>query len=260
MTKYSQWLEFAKEISLKSGDVVFDLYHSKKTLQFKEGLDGRPSTVTEADEKSESFLKTSIQEQFPTHGIYGEEGTKVNLDSDYIWYLDPIDGTTNFWRHIPLFGLSVGLTYKKKPVLGVLHFPALQLTLTAHEEGKTVANNTEVTVSSRQLKRSLYYISCQEARDGLRFPSIEKQVGWIKAIDVSSFEFAQIAMGDAEVYTFFKSSPQDMVAGTIIVQQAGGKVTDENNLPWTTDSEIIVASNGVDHDALIRLVKKDMKK
>lgn len=259
MNELPVWLKFAEEITLRAGKMVSDLYLARRQTTFKIGLDGRPSTITEADEKSEAHLSHAIQQRFPDHGIYGEEGTNIGLRRDFVWYLDPLDGTTNFWRHIPLFGISVGLTYKKKPILGVLYFPALDLILSAHADSKTMANGQEVRVSDRNIEKSLYYVSCQEARDGLFFPSIGKTVGWVKAIDASSYEFAQLAMGDAEIYTFPKKSPQDMVAGAIIVERAGGQVTDEKNQPWTTDSSMIVATNGQIHQQVLELLNQDLK-
>lgn len=253
---YSNWLQQAEKITAGAGELVLDLYENPGELEFKQGLDGRPSTVTQADAKSEDHIVSHLQKTFPEHGIYGEEGTAINLESEYCWYVDPIDGTTNFWRHIPLFGISVGLTHHKKPVLGVLHFPALDLTLTAYKGGGAKVNGKPTTVSNRTLDKALYYISCQEARNGQAFPDLAQKVGWIKAIDSSSYEFAQIAMGDVELYTFFQKTPHDMVAGTIIIEEAGGRVTDETGQPWTTDAEIIVASNGVIHDEVLGLMRK----
>lgn len=256
MNDYSNWLQSAEKITLEAGRLVEDLYKNPGELQFKEGLDGRPSTITEADSKSEGHVVSHLQQKFPKHGVYGEEGTDINSSNEYCWYVDPIDGTTNFWRHIPLFGISVGLAHKKRPVLGVLHFPALSLTVSAYKGGGTSVNGEETSVSNRSLDKALYYFSCQEARNGQAFPALAQEVGWIKAIDSSSYEFAQIAMGDAELYTFFKKTPHDMVAGAIIIEEAGGRVTDEKGHHWTTDSEIIVASNGVVHDEALTLMSE----
>lgn len=255
---YEKWLQFSAQMTREAGEIVNSLFGSPPELRFKEGLDGRPSTLTTADLKSEKHLVAQIERQFPDHGIFGEEGTDIKNDADYVWYLDPLDGTTNFWRNIPLYGISVGLTYQKKPVLGVLYFPSLKLMVSGYEGGGAFANDEQITVSQRTLDRSMYYVSCQEARSGLRFPLIEKKVGWVKAIDATSYELAQIAMGDAEIYTFFQKAPQDMVAGTVLVQEAGGMVTDESGSPWTTDSEIIVASNGIAHEEILKLIKIDL--
>ena len=254
MSDYKDWLRFTEGMVLEAGKIVKSLYNSSEQTTFKIGLDDRPSTVTEADTQSENYLSGALREKFPNHGIYGEEGTNINTENDFVWYIDPLDGTTNFWRHIPLFGISVGLAYKQKPVLGVLYFPELNLLISAYEGGGAFSNNKKLKVSSRTLEKSLYYVSCQELRDGMNFPSLGQSVGWTRAIDVSSFEFAQIAMGNAELYTFTKPSPQDMVAGTIIVCEAGGAVTDENSRPWITSAKSIVASNGVIHEKVMDLL------
>ncbi len=248
-------LAFAKQTAKRAGDIVMTHYDSPALSNFKTDKAGRPNTVTKADEESEQLIVRAIQAEYPSHGVYGEEGTNHNLDREFVWYVDPIDGTTNFWRQIPLFGISIGLVQDKHPILGVLFFPALDLMVSAYKGGGAQANGKPISVSDRSLDKGLYYISTAESRDGLRFPKVGAKTGWIRAIDASSFEFAQIAMGNAECYTFEGMQPHDMVAGVSIITEAGGTVSDEHGKPWTTDSSIIVATNGAIHDEVLSLMQ-----
>lgn len=241
----------------KQAGLILSSYYGKKEVNYKKGIDGRKETVTKADIESEALITKLIKEKFPAHGIYGEEGTRENMASDYVWYIDPIDGTTNFSRSIPLFGISLGLAYKKDPILGVLHFPQLQMTVSAEKGKGAYLDGTPIHTSERQLSESLYFISTAETRDGWTFPSLKNKVGWVRAMDVSSFEFASIAMGNTELHTFTKS-PHDMVAGVVIIREAGGRVTDEKGNDWQTDSDFIIASNNVIHDEVLKIITEDL--
>jgi myo-inositol-1(or 4)-monophosphatase len=252
--KFSNYLTSAKKICVEAGKIVMKEY-GKTEISFKQGLDGRPSSITNADKASEHYIVSELKTQFPSHGIYSEEAGTFKTDTEFVWYIDPLDGTTNFGRRIPLFGISIGLVHRGRPVVGVLYFPALNVLVYAEENRGAYANDTQIFVSTRSLEQSLYYISCAESRDGLSFPQLGQKVGWVKAIDASSFELAQIAMGDAEVYTFKNILPHDVVAGVVIVREAGGTVTDENNEPWIVGSNTIIASNGMNHQKILNLIR-----
>ncbi len=250
-------LNTAVSITNKAGKILSS-YYGKSRVDYKKGPDGRKDSVTQADIESEKFISNLLREKFPTHGIYGEEGTRKDNAGDFIWYIDPIDGTTNFTRSIPLFGISLGLVYKKEPILGVLYFPELNLLISAEKGKGSYSNQKLIHVSKRPLSESLYYISTAETRDGWTFPSLKNKVGWVRSIDVSSYEFASIAIGNSELYTF-KKSPHDMVAGAIIIKEAGGRVTDEKGKDWNIDSNYIIASNNLIHDEVLQIIGTDLK-
>lgn len=242
---------------IKQAGIILSTCYGKSKVGYKEGIDGRKSTVTKADTESEKLITKLIKEKFPGHGIYGEEGIRSNTSAEYVWFIDPLDGTTNFSRSIPLFGISLGLAYRKEPIIGALYFPELNLLLSAEKEKGAFANEKLINVSDRQLAESLYYISTAETRDGWTFPSLKNKVGWVRAMDVSSFEFASIAMGNSELYTF-KKSPHDMVAGAIIIKEAGGRVSDEKGNDWNTDSSFIIASNNIIHNEVLQIIDQDI--
>ncbi len=239
----------------KAGKILMDYYEKDIKIQLKNSTYDVVSMVTKADIASEEKIISIIKEKFSNHGIYGEESKGVNMKADYIWYIDPLDGTSNFTRHIPLFGISIGLVYKGKPIIGVLYFPALNILLSA-EEGKGCFVNNKITrVSSRELAESLYYAGGKFKGEAQIKSQIYQKCGLVKIIDASSYEFAQIAMGDAEIY-YLANVPHDVIAGICIVKEAGGKITDGLGNPWSIDSKTILATNGLIHDEIINDLKR----
>lgn len=228
-------------------------YLGNVTTEFKDSGFDVGSIITKADRESEEAIVSIIKSQFPEHGIYGEEGTDYQPDAEYVWYIDPLDGTSNFVRNIPLFGVSIGIIFKGQPVCGVLYFPAINLLVEAETGQGTLANGKKINVSARPLAQALYY-------SGGKFkgvPQLNKGIadacGLVKVIDASSYEFAQIAMGDAEIY-FLANVPHDVVAGICIVREAGGIVTDGKGGEWKLDSKEILATTVTIVDEVVSIL------
>lgn len=211
------------------------------------------SIVTQADIASEKIIVDILQTHFPDHNIISEETIQEDKGSAYTWYIDPLDGTSNFSRNIPLFGISIGLIYDKQSILGVLYFPALDLLLKAEKGQWAYANDKKIHVSHRTLKEALYYSGGYYKGIFQLEKDVGDRVGLVKVIDASAYEFAQIAMGDAELY-ILANVPHDVAAGVIIVTEAGGKVTDYTGSAWNIQSQGIVASNTLIHDEVISLL------
>ncbi len=255
MTKHdTRMLETAIDAVLKAGNVLQSYYGRNYLIMYKDERFDGGSIVTEADIASEKKLVEVISASFPYHNICAEEGTIKSNGSSYTWYIDPLDGTSNFSRNIPLFGISIGLAENGKPILGVLYFPALDLLVHAEKGNGAFANGKRIHVSDRELKKSLYYSGGQYKGSLQIVKSVADGVGLVKIIDASSYEFAQIAMGDAELY-ILNNVPHDVAAGVVIVREAGGKITDYDGREWSFDSKKIVASNGVIHSDVIGLLK-----
>lgn len=244
--------------SAKEGGEILKKYFGNVDIQYKGENFDAASILTQADIKSEKKIVSILKKEFPEHNIYAEEETNDQKNSEYTWYIDPLDGTSNFSRNIPLFGVSIGLVKKDKPILGVLYFPKLNLLIHA-EKGKGVfANNKKVQVSKREINKSLYYSGGYYKGQFQMREEISEKIGLTKIIDASSYELAQIAMGDAELY-ILANVLHDVVAGVIIIQEAGGKVTDYKGKDYTINSEGIVASNKKIHEEVIKLIKPNPK-
>lgn len=249
----NRFLEVATSAAKEAGKILMSHY-GNADVTFKNERFDVGSMVTLADQESETNIVETLKRQFPTHGVCGEEGTSINRTADYVWFIDPLDGTSNFTRNIPLFGVSLGLTHKGEPIVGVLYFPTLNLLVSAAKNKGAYANGKKIQVSGRSLEKSLYYAGGKFNNKNQINNSLLENVGLVKIISASSFEFAQIAMGDAEIY-YLVNSPHDVVAGVCIVREAGGRVTDQDGAPWKLDSKMILATNGTVHDQALHLIR-----
>lgn len=243
----------------KEAGKVLTKYYGNVKEEYKDKNFDAGSIVTKADIKSEKKIIGIIEKKFPNDNIYSEEKGWTKKNSNYTWYVDPLDGSNNYSRNIPLFGISIGLVKGNQPILGVLYFPALDLLVHAEKGKGAYANNKKIHVSNRILKKSLYYSGGKFKGHPQIKKNIAQKMSLVKIIDSSSFEFAQIAMGDAELY-LLESVPHDVVAGVVIVREAGGKVTDEKGKEWNVDSDTIIATNKKIHNEILKLLKKDYKK
>ncbi|HZJ41344.1 MAG TPA: inositol monophosphatase family protein [Candidatus Saccharimonadales bacterium] len=249
--KYKQVAIQAAKIA---GEILMKNYSKTLAINFKNKTYDSSSFVTEADIVSEQAIIKILKTKFPDFGIYGEESQGSNMGADYIWYIDPLDGTGNFIRHIPLFGVSIGLVHLGQPILGILYFPALNILVSAEEGKGCFANDVLVKVSKRSLSECLYYAGGKFKNQTQLNSDIAQACGLVKIIDSSSYELAQIAMGDAEIY-YLASVPHDVVAGVCIIREAGGIVTDGQGNPWQLDSKMIIASNKECHREVLGKLK-----
>ncbi len=241
----------------KEAGKILMKYYGKVKEEYKGKRFDVGTILTKADIESEKKILRILKKEFPDHNFYSEEEgwTKKVLNSEYTWYIDPLDGTSNFSKSIPLFGISIGLIKNNNPLLGVLFFPTLNLLVHAENEKGAFANGKKIHVSNRTIEKSLYYAGGRFKGKFQIEESVAKKVCITKIIDASSFEFAQIAMGDAELYMLV-SVMHDVAAGVIIVREAGGKVTDKKGKEWTLNSKYIIASNKKIHKEVVDILKK----
>jgi len=218
-------LDIAIKAAKEAGKILMTHY-GKIHIEHKGKYFDAASILTQADIESEKKIFEILKTNFPEHNIFSEEKIRENNNSEYTWYVDPLDGTSNFTRNIPLFGISIGLIRNNKSILGVLYFPALNLLLKAEENKGAFANDKKITVSNRELKKSLYYSGGYYKG---RLPieeNIGNKIGLIKIIDASSYEFAQIAMGDAELY-ILASVPRQGEKSLIMTARSGAWILKE---------------------------------
>ena len=142
MSAYKHFIPFIKELALKSSDVILP-YFANHDIVVEQKSDETPVTI--ADRKAEAVMRELIGQRYPDHGIIGEEYGNENLDAEYVWILDPIDGTKSFASACPLFGTLIALRRNGEPVLGAIHMPALGKLLIGDGD-KTTLNDKPVQV------------------------------------------------------------------------------------------------------------------
>lgn len=184
------------------------------------------SLVTQADRWADQTIREAIAEKFPAHGVLTEETTHVFPATDWCWIIDPIDGTTNFTRGIPIWGISLGLLYRGTPVFGFVHFPQLQQSFYGYWYGKTgitgpqgaYLNGTEIHTSSDPPSKSHLFNLCARSTQILKQPFPCK----IRMIGVASYNLLLVACGAALGGVEATPKIWDIAAVWVIVQSAGG--------------------------------------
>jgi myo-inositol-1(or 4)-monophosphatase len=212
----------------EAGTVLKAYFRAPLDVEFKEK--GQQSPVTEADRRSEAMLRDALSKAFPDHGIIGEEQDNVvNAGADYVWFLDPLDGTTNFTAGLPAFAISMGLCFRGTPVLGVVGVPwegSEGTIFRAHQGGGAHCNDVAMQIAPSEIPAgtrlmSMPFWALGQYRVGRR-SSIRG--GNIRANGSIAYELVYAAHGSYQFSVISGAQLWDMVAGAVLVQEAGGAV------------------------------------
>ena len=254
--KKEGFLEFAKILAKGSGKIILDDF--KKERKFRRKEDG--SLVTETDLKSEKFIIERIRKKYPDHGILAEESGNSKSESEYMWIIDPLDGTHNFIYGLPLFGVSIALARKEEVIAGVIYLPVPGELYYAERGKGAFLNGKRIHVSMRNEKEALVLNdSCFAGKKEKNIASLGKLAdifGHIRMFGSAVINFTPIASGTADVYVERTIKPWDLAAGCLLVEEAGGKVTEISGKPWNIWSKDFIASNGKFHDRMTEILKE----
>ncbi|HEX3046282.1 MAG TPA: inositol monophosphatase family protein [Bacillota bacterium] len=187
--------------------------------------------VTEIDQRSEQLLVSAIQREYPDHSILSEEAGAIENKSDYVWVIDPLDGTVNYAHRFPIFCISVALQFRKETLLGAVYVPVLGELFTALKGQGAFLNHALIHVSPiTQLGQSLLatgfpYDRATDPDNNLNyFCQLVPKIGGISRSGSAAFDLCNVACGRINGYWEFKLSPWDVAAGALIVAEAGGTV------------------------------------
>jgi myo-inositol-1(or 4)-monophosphatase len=244
-------LQAALKAAKRAGDHSLMLQESVVS-EHKKGDSLAKSLVTAADRECERIVRDALLTVFPTSTVIGEE--EGGVKSEYTWHVDPIDGTVNYARQSPLWGVNIGLSRGDEPVLGVIAYPALKITLHALKGQGAWRKLDRLKVSSRTLDQALYFDG-GVAPHGLWIKkALAKVVGDVRVLGAGSIAFGEVAQGRGEIICGGPSD-HDICAGAVIVQEAGGRVTDKDGAPWRLGSQTLVATNNLVHDEVLAVLK-----
>ena len=251
----------AAAIALEAGELLRGYLERGVTAEYKGDVD----LVTEADRASEKLIVGRLNEQFPDHGIYGEEGTRSGLESAYRWYVDPLDGTTNFAHGFPFFCVSLGLEHRAaglasdqdgELLAGVVYNP-VHGELFAAEKGKGAWLQKDSS-KARQLHVSRTAL-LQESLLSTGFPSHKRHANpnihfyqqltlrshGVRRAGAAALDLAYTAAGRVEGFWEFNLNPWDTAAGALLVLEAGGAMMRFDGSPFQLDSKEVLATNGL---------------
>ena len=245
----------AAKIAAEAGELLRGYFKRGVTTEYKGDVD----IVTAADRASEKLIAEQLRAQFPDHGVFGEEGSRVALDREYRWYVDPLDGTTNFSHGFPVFSVSLGL--ERRPagvregedgelIAGVVYDP-LRDEMFAAERGKGAwLNGSRLKVSRvEQLQESLlatgFPSQKRHTNPNIHFyQQLTLRSHGIRRAGSAALDLAYCAASRIDGFWEFNLNPWDTAAGALLVLEAGGSITRFDGMPFLLDSQELLATNG----------------
>lgn len=247
------YLESAMEIAREAGALLANYLERRVGFELKGDFD----IVTEADRASEQLIVNRLQNLFPTHGIVAEEGGGGEGTSDYRWYVDPLDGTTNFAHGFPMFNVTLALEKAGEMVCGVVFDPLRQEMFAAEKGGGAFLNNHRIHVSKvATLAESLIATGFPSRRRHLNinvhfYHQLAMATHGVRRGGSAALDLAYVACGRLEGFWEFSLNPWDMAAGVLLVTEAGGKVSDMKGGPMKLRGAHLLTDNGLVHDEIL---------
>jgi myo-inositol-1(or 4)-monophosphatase len=245
------YLETAVEIAREAGALLATYFERRIGFELK----GEFDLVTEADRASEKLVVERLRSYFPSHGIVAEEGGGHESSSDYRWYVDPLDGTTNFAHGFPMFNVTLGLERAGEAVAGVVYDPIRREMFAAERGTGAYLNNHRMRVSSAarlsECLASTGFPSRKRAGDvNIHFYyQLAMASHGVRRTGSAALDLAYVASGRLDLFWEFGLKPWDMAAGTLLVREAGGRVSDMSGAPHDINASThLLADNGLLHE------------
>lgn len=254
----------AQEIARAAGALLRSHYERGVVTEYK----GEVDLVTVADRETEKLLVERLHAQWPDHGIFGEEGTRARMDAEYRWYIDPLDGTTNFAHGFPAFCVSMGL--ERRPtgtaaeadgelVAAVIYDPLRDEMFTAEKGQGAYLNGRRIHVSNTATMAESLIATGFPSRKRHGNPNVHfyhevtLRSHGVRRAGSAALDLAYTACGRLDGYWEFKLNSWDTAAGVLLVREAGGQVTYVDGSPFHLESLEVLATNGKIHGAMMQL-------
>lgn len=255
----NHYLDFAKELAPMAGEIM--LKYFKIGVDFQSKSDNTHLTI--ADTSINDMVIQKVKENFPGHGILGEEASYANDDSEYVWVCDPIDGTKNFVFGVPLNVFSIVLCKNGVPQVGVVYDPYMKRLFSAEKGKGAYLGDLKLKVNDLTIDKAV--IGCSGKRSStVDSPSlhadIERTAHRMAFMHCVVYEGMLTSLGQWGGHVFAGDGAHDGVASALFVSEAGGRVTNLLGEEQRYDRPIkgVIASNGVVHDELLDLAKKHL--
>ncbi len=241
-----------------AGGVLRHYFNGQFTITNKEGIN---NPVTEADHASEKVIIDIIKQQYPDHFILSEEAGEIKMDSEYKWIIDPIDGTINFANGIPICCVSIGVEKAGKMVLGAVYNPFINELFFAEAGAGAILNDKKIHVTAKaELSKACLvtgfpytYLDAPNGPLEVFSKLIRKGIP-VRRLGSAAIDLCWVAAGRFDGFYEHKLQAWDSAAGFLIVEEAGGKVTDYKGNHYSPYQPHIIATNGKIHDDLLRCI------
>jgi len=250
-------LETALEAARAAGQEIVKRLPHERDVHSK----GFRDIVTDADLAAQETLASIIHSRFPRHGIWSEEGLKPGSDAEIIWVLDPLDGTTNYAHRYPCFAVSIGVVRGNEPVVGVVYDPQRDQIFCAERGAGAAMNGERLRVS--QTDQLIYTLVALDyarepdlrAEQMVAMTNCSKHIHTFRSLGSAALSLCYVGAGWLDAYFHWTLYPWDVAAGSLILLEAGGAITDVDGSPWNYTIPRCLATNSILHSAFVEAMR-----
>jgi myo-inositol-1(or 4)-monophosphatase len=247
------------QIAKEAGEIAREGFRKNMIVETKGSL---TNLVTEYDKKSEQAIINFVKKEFPGHSILAEESGQLGSSSEYVWIIDPIDGTTNYAHGLPIFSVSIGVQKNNELIYGVVNDVMRDAVYSAEKGSGAFCNDRKLSVSTNDdLRKSVlvtgfpYNVAENPDNAFERFTDFLKIARAIRRLGSAAIDMCYVAEGVCDGFWEVSLNPWDIAAGIVIIEEAGGIVTTFDGKPHDLNSKNVLASNKYVHEKMIDILK-----
>jgi myo-inositol-1(or 4)-monophosphatase len=250
---HTDYLEAAVEIAQEAGKILIEELSHPPDIRYK---GDEVDLVTQADKRSEQLIVGRLNEYFPGHAVAAEEGTGQDTASEFRWHVDPLDGTTNFAHGYPCFCVSIALAQRDTLLAAVVFNPFYNELFTAARGEGAAFNGKKISVSkvatlSTSLLCTGFPVRNRKASPNLQYyGEFTQRSHGVRRDGSAALDLASIAAGRFDAFWEFGLNKWDVAAGVLLIEEAGGRVSDFEGRPYQLGGPVILATNGLIHEEM----------
>ncbi len=252
-------MDFARQLAVRAGEIQRTQLGQVRDVEYKE----TDEMVTRVDRLCESVVVQGISERFPHHNIVTEESEYPQTDHAYRWYVDPLDGTTNYVHGYRHFSVSIALEFEGEMVLGLVYDPMHDEIFSGAQNSGAFLNGRRISVSETgRLDRSLlatgfpYDVRRSQPNNMENFNRFSLASQAVRVDGSAALNLCYVAVGRFDGFWEMKLCPWDLAGGILIVREAGGRVSNFQNRRFRIDSGEVLATNGLIHDQMVSILRE----
>jgi myo-inositol-1(or 4)-monophosphatase len=251
-------IDFMEELAKRAGDTL--LSHFGKDEQLLKQRYSVKEAITQYDKMVDGLIVQEIRERYPRHSLLTEESGFMKGDSDWLWIVDSLDGTSGFANSNPLFSVCIAVMHEAELILGTVYAPAIKEFYLAEKGSGAYLNGRRIHVSETANLGESYLFYCEggekdRTRTGSILNNVYPKVVDIRKLGSAGLETAWVAAGRGEAYFTTRIEPWDVAPGVLLVQEAGGMVTDFDGGPWKPETSDLLFSNAKVHTTVLDLLQ-----
>jgi myo-inositol-1(or 4)-monophosphatase len=251
-------LDKVTTIAREAGEIIREGFGKNFLVEYKTNVS---NLVTEIDKKSEAKIISFVKKEFPTHSILAEESGRHDSANEYLWIIDPLDGTTNFASGLPIFSVSIGVQKDDEMICGVVYDVMRDAMYTSEKGSGAFCNGRRLHVSKNDdIAKSVlvtgfpYNVHDNPDFAYERFEAFLKTAGAIRRLGSAAIDMCYVAEGVFDGFWEVSLNAWDMAAGKLLIEEAGGIVTDFSGKPMNVFGKRLLASNKSIHQTLLRII------